>query len=105
MAVTGNWLKLKTELAQLAARHGLTAVPHSLALAAPTQCSMVLRGFASTGDLDFDRCRFAPFSYGMVSKSRTQLLYAHDPKQIAGQVLKLGYDPYGSLLIEARVDH
>jgi hypothetical protein len=64
---------------------------------------MVLKGFASTGDLDFDRCRFAPHAFGLVRKSKTRLLYAHDA--IAGEVLDLGYDCHGNLVIEARADH
>jgi hypothetical protein len=64
---------------------------------------MVLKGFASTGDLDFDRCRFAPHAFGLVRKSKTRLLYAHDA--IAGEVLELGYDCHGNLVIAARADH
>jgi hypothetical protein len=103
MAVTGNALKLRTELAALMRRHNIVQQPHSIPLAAPTQCPMVLTGFASTGDLDFDRCRFASFAFGLLHKSKTRLLYAHD--ELAGEVEELSYDPYGRLLIKCRVDH
>ena len=104
-APTGQALRMRTELAALMRRHNVVQVPHSIALAPPSACPMVLRGLASTGDLDFDRCRFAPHAFGLVRKSKTRLLYQHDPNQVAGEVLNLSYDPHGNLLIEARADH
>jgi hypothetical protein len=62
-------------------------------------------GFASTGDVDFDRCRFASFVFGLLRKSKIRLLYAHDPNQVAGEIEELSYDAHGRLMIEARVDH
>jgi hypothetical protein len=102
---TGMALRMRCELAELARRHNVTPVPHTVPLLPSTECSMVLKGFASTGDVDFDRCRFASFSFGLLRKSKTRLLYAHDEAQVAGEILDLGYDPHGNLLVEAKVSH
>ena len=102
---SGLALKMKCELAELARKHGVVQVPYSIPLAPPTQCAMVLRGLASTGDLDFDRCRFASFSFGLLHKSKIRLLHAHDETQTAGEILNLNYDPHGNLLIETKVSH
>jgi hypothetical protein len=106
MAVTGNALKMKCQLAELAAKHGVTrATFRPLPLSAPTACAQHLTGYASSGDVDQDRCRFAPFAFGMVSAARTKLLFRHDPNQVAGTIERLSYDADGRLQIACRVDH
>ena len=105
-APTGNALRLKLELRELANKHRVTAaLPPPLPMTAPSSCAQVLSGFASTGDVDHERMKFSGHAFGLVSPRRTKLLYRHDPNVVAGEVQELFYDEFGRLKIRCCVDH
>jgi hypothetical protein len=61
--MTGQALKMRCELANLAAHHGVTPVtPHIEDFLAECDGPHRLSGYASTADVDLERCRFLPFS-------------------------------------------
>ena len=103
---SGAALQMRVRLRELAERHRIKAKrPDSLPLAPPAACPMLLSGQASSNHVDEERMAFAPYAFGLLSRSRTKLLLRHDPAIIAGVVEELKYDCYGNLQIVARVEH
>ena len=74
-------------------------------MTAPTARPMLLEGYASTNDLDFQRTRVRGYAFGLLCGAPPPLLYRHDTTQPAGEIEELKYDEHGRLLIRARVDH
>jgi hypothetical protein len=73
---TGKALEMRLELSALAQRHGLRQVPHFVPLLPAPGCAQLVEGFASTGDLDYDRCKFSPFAFGLVRLAREAVVQA-----------------------------
>ena len=106
MTATGSALKLKFELAELGRRHNVKPVPHTLPLAPPTGCSMLVKGSASTGDVDFDPLSNSRHSRSACCASRRSGSCTRMTRtKLRARLKELSYDAHGRLMIEARVDH
>ena len=97
---------MEAQIARLQAHHRVPLPqPAALPLAEPTDCPLIVAGLASTFDFDSARCAIAPYALSWPSDPLPPLLYRHDPKQIAGRIMELGFDDRGRLRIRAYVDH
>src|SRR4051794_12309282 len=98
----GAGLRMRTELAALARRHGVVAPrPLSIPLAPACPAAMLLSGQASSADVDHERMAFAPFAFGLLRPSHVKLLYRHDPATSAGMIEELKYGATGALQVSA----
>jgi phage head maturation protease len=100
-------LALTISLRKLMAKYGLrTENPPPLPLLEPIDApSIRIRGYAATGDVDGDRHRFSPQSWGRLDPSKVRLLLKHDPNIIAGTVDTLELDAFGRLAVTCTVTH
>jgi hypothetical protein len=97
-------LAMRWQLRQLQHRHRLQPQPCIIALTAPTDRPMILNGYASTTDIDLDRCRFRGWAFTWLPWAKPPpLLFKH--KEPAGTVDALDYDQRGNLKIRATVTH
>ena len=111
MSTTGNALAMRLKLKRLCVQHRVQPEPCKIPLRDPSPHDMVLCGFASTDDLDLDRCKMRPYAFGYPLRPlRRQyravpLLYKHLPDQVAGKIEDLEYDECGNLCVWAVVTH
>jgi hypothetical protein len=101
----GLALRMKHELHALAARHRVP-LPTGAHTEPPLPCCdgpMLLAGYASTFDIDFERTKFAPDSLRWLPWAKPLLFHRHVPVVI-GTVDSLNYSDAG-LRVVARTDH
>ena len=101
-------LKMTLQLHKLMCKHGVEpdwAAAILIPLSPPTDHPQVISGYASTGDLDQQRCRFRPFAFELLPKRKVPLLLKHDPKVVVGQIDEWAYDDFGSLMVRCTVHH
>ena len=101
---------MRLQLAKLSARHNVTPpAPVILSLTEPVDQPLYLEGIAAhAGSIDTSRQKFRPYAIAlpsMLGREMPPLLYRHDPKQIAGEIVELNHGKDGSLRIRALVSH
>src|SRR5262245_39565854 len=106
--MSGQALAMRLKLKRLAVQHRVCSAPITLPLFDPVPHDMLMEGYASTDDLDLDRCKMRPYAFGYPMRRQARgvpLLYKHDPKQVAGTIEDLEYDDFGNLCVLAVVTH
>ena len=101
-------LELRLALQRLQRQHGVTPTPCILPLAPATPGPVLVEGRATTGDVDRDRTRIRAYCLGYPLPRYCRgvpLLFRHEAKQPAGEILDLSYDERGALKVFARVTH
>lgn len=100
----GLAMKMRLELGYYARRHGVpSANPINLPMAPPSERPIIITGIAASDRVDNERMAFRPFSLTYLPWRLPPLLFRH--REPAGTILKLAYDKFGRLIIDARVDH
>jgi hypothetical protein len=97
-------INLQRQLAQLAARHGVTlSQPCRVPLVStpPDHDALILEGIASAPEIERDRTRFLPRCFGVLPAT-LPLFLEHDAARPAGTAT-LRYDDTGRLRIRATV--
>jgi hypothetical protein len=104
MTTAGQALRMKVELARLAARHGVApSPPVSVPSAPPSAGPQILAGFASTPHVDLERVRFRPFALGWLPWRMPPLCHRHGAAEV-GVITELAYTESGALRICCTVD-
>ena len=67
MTISAAALEMRLTVKHLMRRHGIAPEPCIVPLTAPHPHPMTLDGFASTNDLDLDRCRFRRYAFTLLS--------------------------------------
>ena len=107
--MSGEAMAMQLELASLMRRHGYTAKPHIVPLAAPSDHAVEISGLAATTDIDLGRQKFRGWAFSnpcllLSNYPKPPLYWRHDETRTVGEITTLKFDHRGQLQISARVD-
>src|SRR5688572_18157952 len=104
---TGKALAMRLQIKQLMQRHRIKTEAGSLPLFDPVEHDLIMEGYCSTDDIDGDRVKFGPHSFGPLTRRERSvpILFKHDPAQVAGTLTDLEFDDFGSLMCWCTVHH